>query len=149
MQLTAIFSTLLLAGSAFAVKATYDQTYDNASGSMNGVACSNGANGLASRFPTFGDLPTFPNVGGAHAVTGWNSTKCGSCWKLTYQGTSITLTAIDTAGVGFNIALEALDTLTDGHGQEWGSADVTAVEDATRSFSPSSSHWYNGLWDSA
>ncbi|KAL5531179.1 hypothetical protein ACEPAG_4055 [Sanghuangporus baumii] len=127
MQLLSVLSTLLLAGTAFAVHATYDTTYDNPSGSMWGVACSNGKNGLVGEFPTFGDLPTFPNIGGVEGVS-WNSTKCGSCWELTFQGTSIYVTAVDSAGTGFNIAREALDTLTGGHAVEWGSADVDAKE---------------------
>ena len=31
------------------LKATFDQTFDNPSGSLNNVACSNGQNGLASK----------------------------------------------------------------------------------------------------
>ncbi len=97
------------------VRTTYDTTYDNKSGSMNGVACSNGANGLAARFPTFGDVPSFPFIGGAFDVV-WNSPNCGSCWKLTNAatGASINITAIDTAGSGFNIAQEAFVQLNGG-----------------------------------
>jgi hypothetical protein len=70
--------------------ATYDNTYDNPYGSLNGVACSNGENGLLTKgFTTFGSLPSFPYIGGAQAVTGWNSPQCGSCWALTYQGKTI------------------------------------------------------------
>ncbi|KAI0280007.1 hypothetical protein BGY98DRAFT_1141255, partial [Russula aff. rugulosa BPL654] len=32
------------------VRATFNTTYDNGSGSLNGVACSNGENGLVARF---------------------------------------------------------------------------------------------------
>ena len=32
-------------------RATFDYTYDNASGSLNGVACSNGANGSRVTIP--------------------------------------------------------------------------------------------------
>ncbi|KAF8470406.1 SnodProt1 [Russula ochroleuca] len=97
------------------LRATYDTTYDNKSGSMNGVACSNGPNGLAARFPTFGDIPSFPFIGGAFDVV-WNSPNCGSCWNLTNMatGVSISLTAVDSAGAGFNIAQEAFEKLNDG-----------------------------------
>ena len=44
------------------VRATFDTTYDNRAGSLNGIACSNGANGLVARLPT---SPTFPFIGGA------------------------------------------------------------------------------------
>ncbi|KAI5114549.1 hypothetical protein M0805_004943 [Coniferiporia weirii] len=92
------------------------------------VACSNGPHGLAARYPTFGDLPSFPNIGGASAITGWGSAECGSCWRLSYKGAEIVVTAIDYAANGFNIAQEALDTLTDGNAVSDGSVQVTAVQ---------------------
>jgi hypothetical protein len=95
---------------------------------MNNVACSNGANGLAARFPTFGDVPSFPFIGGALDVV-WNSPNCGSCWNLTNAGTgnSINIVAIDTAGAGFNIAQEAFVQLNGGQvGQ--GVVDVFATK---------------------
>jgi Cerato-platanin len=107
------------------LRATYDTTFDNPSGSMNGVACSNGANGLAAQFPTFGDLPSFPFIGGAFDIA-WNSPNCGACWSITNPatGVSIIITAIDTAGAGFNIAKEAFEKLTNG---DIGSGAVTVV----------------------
>jgi len=99
----------------FPLKATYDQTFDNPSYSVNNVACSNGANGLASKYPTLGDFPNFPYVGGAYDIV-WNSTNCGSCWRITNQANNvwILITAIDTAGAGFNIAREAYENLNNG-----------------------------------
>jgi Cerato-platanin len=96
-------------------RATFDTTFDNRAGSMNNVACSNGVNGLSSRFPTFGSLPSFPFIGGAFDVA-FNSTNCGGCWSLTNPttGTTINLIAIDSAGSGFNIAKEAFEKLTKG-----------------------------------
>lgn len=108
------------------LRATFDTFYDNKSGSMNNVACSNGANGLVARFPTFGDVPTFPAIGGAFDVV-WNSPNCGSCWTLTNPatGVSINMVAVDTAGAGFNIAQEAFVQLNGGQvGQ--GVLDVVA-----------------------
>jgi hypothetical protein len=110
------------------VRATFDTTYDNKSGSLNGVACSNGANGLAARFPTFGNIPTFPFIGGAPDVA-FNSPNCGGCWKLTSTttGASLIMTAIDGAGSGFNLAQEAFVTLNGGQiGQ--GTLDVVAEQ---------------------
>jgi hypothetical protein len=110
------------------VRATFDTTYDNASGSLNGVACSNGANGLVTRFPTFGNIPTFPFIGGAPGVV-FNSPNCGGCWRLTSQTTnrSLIMTAIDSSGFGFNLAQEAFVTLNGGQiGQ--GVIDVVAEE---------------------
>jgi hypothetical protein len=96
------------------VRATFDNMYDNPSGSLNSVACSNGANGLDTLFPTFGDIPTFPFIGGAPGIV-WNSPNCGGCWKLTNAatGTWIIMTAIDSAAT-FNIAEEAFVALNGG-----------------------------------
>jgi hypothetical protein len=107
-------------------RTTFDTTFDNKAGSLNNVACSNGANGLVARFPTFGDIPKFPFIGGAFDVV-WNSPNCGSCWNLTNAatGTSINIVAVDTAGSGFNIAQEAFVQLNGGQiGQ--GTVDVVA-----------------------
>jgi len=91
----------------------------NKAGSLNSVACSNGPNGLASRFPTFGDIPNIPFIGGAFDVVWsvWNSPNCGGCWITTNQTTevSIQIAAIDTAAGGFNIAQEAFEQLNGGH----------------------------------
>ncbi|EKM60320.1 uncharacterized protein PHACADRAFT_54316, partial [Phanerochaete carnosa HHB-10118-sp] len=96
------------------VTVSYDQMYDNASGSLTTVACSDGPNGLLTKNlgPDFGNLPHFPNIGGAAAIAGWNDPNCGTCWQLTYNGTSINVLAIDHAQSGFNIALGAMNALT-------------------------------------
>jgi hypothetical protein len=97
------------------LRATFDNTFDNPQGSLNNVACSDGDHGLAARFPLFHDLPNFPFIGGAFDIA-WNSPNCGSCWQITNQatGASIYLTAIDTAGAGFNIAEKAFKRLNGG-----------------------------------
>ncbi|KIJ35438.1 hypothetical protein M422DRAFT_180833 [Sphaerobolus stellatus SS14] len=138
MHFTSLFTILVLFASTsmaappsapFTTTVTYDNTYDSPTGSLNSVACSNGANGLVTKgFTTFDSLPNFPFIGGAHAVASWNSTNCGSCWSLTYSGNTIYVTAIDTAAVGFNIAQEALDKLTDGQAVRVGKFNVTAVQ---------------------
>jgi len=110
------------------MRATFDTMYDNASSSLNGVACSNGENGLVARFTTFGNITTFPFIGGAPGIA-WNSLNCGACWNLTNAATGIwiTMTAIDSFGSGFNLAQEAFVTLNDGQiGQ--GVMDVIAEE---------------------
>ena len=108
------------------VLATYDAYYDNPSGSLNGVACSNGANGLVTNYATFGDLPTYPFIGGAPGVV-WNSPNCGGCWKLTSTTTGawIIYTAIDSSS-GFNLAEDAFVEINGGQiGQ--GTLEVLAV----------------------
>ena len=121
--------TLALVAAAVATDIRFDATYDNAGQSLSTVSCSDGANGLLTKgFTTFGSLPTFPNIGAAQAIAGWNSAACGSCWKISYKGKSITVTAVDHAGDGFNLAETALNTLTKGQAVALGEISATAVE---------------------
>lgn len=106
----------------------FDMTYDDASGSMGQVACSDGDHGLASKYPTFGDLPTFPNVGGTPSITTWNDETCGSCWQLQWKDQSIYFTGIDVGGDSFVGSKAALDGLTDGQAESLGRVDVTATQ---------------------
>ena len=112
--------------------ASYDTVYDDAQRSLSTVACSDGPNGLLTRgFSTFGSLPKLPYVGGAPAVTGWNSPGCGTCWNLTYtndKGTAkfINLLAIDGSS-NYNMPTAAMNELTDGQAIFLGRVPVTAV----------------------
>ncbi|KAH9894066.1 Cerato-platanin [Cubamyces lactineus] len=133
MQFTSFTALVLtftaLLSSALAVTVSYDQTYDNSSGDLHTVACSDGPNGMLTKgFTTFGSLPHFPNIGGAAAVAGWNSASCGTCWKLTYNGRSINVLAIDHTDAGFNIALEAMNTLTNNQAEFLGRIDAQATQ---------------------
>ena len=82
---------------------------------MDTVACSDGDTGLATEFPTFGDVPSFPFIGGAFDIE-LDSLNCGACWNITNPATglSIQMTAIDSSGVGFNLAQAAFESLTNG-----------------------------------
>ena len=54
---------------------------------------------------------------------------CGSCHRLDYGGRSIHILAIDAAyDGGYNVALNALNNLTDGHAAEWGHVDAVATQ---------------------
>ncbi|KIJ30435.1 hypothetical protein M422DRAFT_187205 [Sphaerobolus stellatus SS14] len=138
MQLTALFPTLAIfatsslaaaTSGSFATSSTYDNYYDNPLNSLNGVACSNGANGLVTKgFTTFNTLPSFPHIGGAQAVESWNSTNCGTCWALTFGSKTINVLAVDHAANGFNIAQTALDELTGGKAVQIGRVDITAKQ---------------------
>ncbi|PTU20708.1 hypothetical protein P175DRAFT_0228079 [Aspergillus ochraceoroseus IBT 24754] len=141
MKFSTAFTTVLplFLGSALAApleqraetaSLSYDERYDVASTSLDGVACSNGSNGVENwGYHTFGDLPGFPRVGGAPTITGWNSPQCGTCYQLTYQaGTvnnSIYVTAIDTGYSGFNIGLTAMNQLTNNQAAQLGRVDIT------------------------
>lgn len=135
MKFTSVLGCLSLLSLPFALAETlsYDTTYDASSGSLATVACSDGANGLLTRgFTTFGSLPKFPFIGGASAVTGWNSTGCGTCWQVDYTSnnttTSINVLAIDVATAGFNVAEAAMNNLTNNLAVELGRITVTSTQ---------------------
>ncbi|KAI0805151.1 EC5 protein [Xylaria sp. FL0064] len=130
MQLSNIFSLLSLTALVSAVSVSYDQGYDNGARSMTAVACSDGPNGLITRYgwQTQGQIPKFPNIGGAPAVAGWNSASCGTCWTLTYNGRSVSVLAVDAGYGSFNIALGAMNTLTNGQAVALGRVDATVVQ---------------------
>lgn len=109
---------------------SYDLGFEDADRSLEAVTCSNGANGIIDRWgwETQGEIPDFPNIGGAYVVTGWNSSGCGTCWKLEFDGNSVNILAIDLATDGFNIGLTAMNTLTDGKAEELGRIDATATQ---------------------
>ncbi|TFK61486.1 immunomodulatory protein, partial [Pluteus cervinus] len=134
MKFTSFLASLalvVLPASATSVSVAFDTVYDNASGSLTSVACSDGTNGLITRgYTTFGSLKAFPNIAAAGVVEGWNSQNCGTCWKITYGSKSINVLAVDHAGSGsFNLALAAMNTLTNGQAQQLGriTADATLV----------------------
>nr|VWO95368.1 Polyadenylation factor subunit 2 [Ganoderma boninense] len=137
MQFTTITLALLAAflpgalgaTTASSVSVSYDQTYDNGSNSLAITACSNGSNGLLHKgFSTFDSLPSFPYIGGAGVIPGWDSDQCGTCWQLSYNGKSINVLAIDHAEAGtWNIALEAMDDLTNGQAVDIGRVDAIAT----------------------
>lgn len=139
MKLSSLLPSLaliFLPSSALSATVTlaYDTTYDAAQGSLSTVACSDGPNGLLTRgFTTFGSLPSFPHIGAAVAVEGWNSLNCGTCWSLTYTNStggtkSINVLAVDHAGAGFNIALAAMNELTNGQGVALGRVNVASSQ---------------------
>ena len=126
-------STIISLAALFSVASAdvvrFNTFYDNASTSLNNVACSNGDNGLVTKgFPTFGSLPSFPSIGGVSAVKGWNSPECGSCWQLTYSGNTIYVTAVDTISDGFDISLAGMNLLTNGQAQQLDTVNAQATQ---------------------
>ncbi|KAJ7650370.1 Cerato-platanin [Roridomyces roridus] len=137
MKFTSLFFLALspLAVRVLADTVAFDQTYDVGSNSLNIVSCSNGDNGLeVFGFTDFASLPGFPLIGAAGAIEGFNSVNCGTCWELTFvnsKGTSksINILGIDHAGAGtFNIALEAMNTLTNIQAVQLGRVNVTSKQ---------------------
>lgn len=109
---------------------SYDPGYSIADRTLDVVACSNGANGLETihGWDVQGDIPSFPYIGGVPAVTEWDSPSCGTCWKLAYKGRSITILAIDRAPGGYNIAVEAMNNLTNGQAEQLGRVEAEATQ---------------------
>ncbi|EON65870.1 hypothetical protein W97_05112 [Coniosporium apollinis CBS 100218] len=130
MRLYTILNILVLGAFATATSVSYDPGYDNAMRSMSVVACSDGANGLITRYGwnVQGDYGGFPYIGGSGTVTGWNSPNCGKCYTLTYRGKTIHVLAVDHAGTGFNIAMAAMNDLTNGHAYELGRIEAQSAE---------------------
>ncbi|KAI0204292.1 EC5 protein [Astrocystis sublimbata] len=130
MQLSNIFSFLTLACATSAITVAYDQGYDDASRSMTAVSCSDGANGLITKYgwQTQGAVKKFPNIAGAAAVAGWNSAQCGTCWKLTYKGKSVNVLAVDHSAAGFTLSLKAMNDLTGGQAVALGRIDATSAQ---------------------
>ena len=96
---------------------TYDIGYDNATRPIHFLACSNGVNGLGTRYGwrTQGKIVNFPYIGGAQFVEKWDSVNCGTCWSTTYKGKTIYILAVDRTGNGLNIGLQAMQELAGNH----------------------------------
>ncbi|EJF62755.1 immunomodulatory protein [Dichomitus squalens] len=138
----ATFLTLIVPpvlGQTIIKNVTYNTFYDDMNNSFEGVACSDGPNGLINKhnWTVLGDADGFPDIGGVFAVEGFDSDNCGSCWELTYNVLKINILAIDTAPVGFDISLKAMNKLTGGNAEDLGrvlvnakQVDVTSCEQA-------------------
>ncbi|KAF4986201.1 hypothetical protein FDECE_16071 [Fusarium decemcellulare] len=122
MKFTGILSALTLATAASATTVSYDTGYDDRNRALTSVACSDGSNGLITRYgwKKQGDIPRFPYIGGVNIIEGWNSKNCGGCYRLEYKGKKINVLAIDHAGSGFNIGLDAMNALTNGQATQLG-----------------------------
>ncbi|KAI0172849.1 SnodProt1 [Hypoxylon sp. FL1284] len=127
MQFSKLAQLLSFVAASSAVTVSYDTGYDDASRSMTAVSCSDGVNGLTTRYgwQTQGAIPA-AYIGGADTIAGWNSASCGTCYELSYNGKTINLYAIDHAASGFNIALDAMNALTNGQAVALGRVDATS-----------------------
>lgn len=126
MKFSTIISAATLVAASQAITVSWDAGYDDASRSLTAVSCSDGSNGLITRYnwQTQGQIPRFPYVGGMEGIQ-WNSPQCGTCWQLTVNQRAITVLAIDHAAAGFNIGSEAMNALVPG-GVEAGRVDAQA-----------------------
>ncbi|PFH60165.1 hypothetical protein XA68_11353 [Ophiocordyceps unilateralis] len=126
MILGRLFSQAMLVAFALAAYVSFDTGYDDPSRPLTRISCSDGRNGLMTKYhwQTQGQVSGFPNIGGVQGIT-WNSTQCGTCYRLSYGGKSIRLLALDASfNGGFNIGLRAMNALTDGNGEQFGHIDA-------------------------
>lgn len=76
------FSAAVLgfASLASAISVSYDTGYDDASRALTPIACSDGANGLITKYgwANQGQVAGFPRIGGYVGVEGWNSAQVRS-----------------------------------------------------------------------
>ena len=137
MQLLAISTLLVFATPAFSQYTVfYDEFYDGNLNSLSNVACSTGNYGLITYgYNTFGQIPTYPMIGGAPQIQGWNSPNCGTCWNLTYTdphggSSSVTFTAINLSGVPgrYTISFAGMDELTNGNALTLDGAPISATQ---------------------
>ncbi|EGP88567.1 unnamed protein product [Zymoseptoria tritici ST99CH_1A5] len=130
MKFTTTF-TLLTATIASATTVSYDPGYDKANNPMTGVACSDGNNGLITRYgyQTYGSIPRFPYIGGSSDIAGYNSDQCGQCYSVSYNGGQpIYILAIDHTLEGLNISEEAMNALTGGQAEAVGRVDAQVTK---------------------
>lgn len=126
-------AVLSFASLTSAISVSYDTGYDNAGRSLTSVACSDGTNGLITKYgwQSQGNVAGFPRIGGYVGVGGWNSPQCGTCYGVTYNGKTIYVLAVDHTGNGFNIALAAMNDLTNGQAVQLGRIEAQYAQVAT------------------
>ncbi|KAI0886154.1 SnodProt1 [Annulohypoxylon maeteangense] len=129
MQFSKLAQLLSFVAASSAISVSYDTGYDDRSRSLTAVSCSDGTNGLITRYgwQTQGNIPS-AYIGGADTIAGWNSPNCGACYQLTYNGKSINVLAIDHSAGGFNIALDAMNALTNGQAVALGRVEATSTQ---------------------
>ncbi|KAF5022394.1 hypothetical protein F66182_5534 [Fusarium sp. NRRL 66182] len=125
MKLSGVLSALALTSAVSATTISYDTGYDNKARPLTAVSCSDGTNGLITKYGwrTQGNIPT-PYVAGVHNIAGWNSPNCGKCYRVQYRGRQIHVLGIDHAAAGLNIGLDAMNALTNGQGAQLGRIDA-------------------------
>ncbi|KAI4605519.1 uncharacterized protein J4E87_009133 [Alternaria ethzedia] len=135
MQFSSITSAAILgfASLASAITVSYDTGYDDGSRALTSLACSDGSNGLITKYnwQTQANVAGFPKIGGYMGVAGWNSPQCGTCYGVTYNGKTIYVLAVDHAAQGFNLAKAAMDELTNGQAAALGRIDAQYAQVAT------------------
>ncbi|EKG19600.1 Cerato-platanin [Macrophomina phaseolina MS6] len=135
MQFSTILASLAsMVAMTSAVSVSYDAGYDDAGRALTAVSCSDGVNGLITKYgwQTQGAIPRFPHIGGAPDIAGWNSANASllllHCYSLTYNGKTIYVLGIDAAPGGFNLATAAMNELTNGQAVALGRVEATSAQ---------------------
>ncbi|KAF2875144.1 Asp f 13-like protein [Massariosphaeria phaeospora] len=115
---------------ASAISVSYDPGYDLPERSLSALACSNGVNGLMTKYgwQTLEDIPTYPYIGGYQGIPAWNSPMCGTCYSVTYNNQTIYVLAIDQTINGFNLAKQAMDALTNNQAEQLGRIEAQYIQ---------------------
>ncbi|KAI5297058.1 hypothetical protein KEM55_005197, partial [Ascosphaera atra] len=73
----------------------WDPYYDGRTNLLGAkTACPARAPKLHNKYKTFADLPSFPLIGGFPEISAYNSESCGSCFNVTYEGTTISVLSL-------------------------------------------------------
>ena len=122
ISLVALFS---FASAGNVMDAYHNDKYDNKENSISSITC---YQSLHATYKHLGDLPNYPYIGGYKDGNG-----CGSCWEIVY-GTNSPITiyvlSVDNSNSGFQLSVNAMNTLTNGHGTQYVSiaVQVTAAD---------------------
>ena len=120
ISLVALFS---FASAGNVIDAYYNNKYDNKENSISSITC---YQSLHATYKHLGDLPNYPYIGGYK-----DGTDCGTCWEIKY-GTigSIYVLSVDNSNKGFQLSVNAMNKLTNGHGTQYVSiaVQVTAAD---------------------
>jgi hypothetical protein len=108
---------------------TYDWRYDDWTRPIDFVTCASGENGLTKRYgwKRLRDINTFPNIAGIDSIT-WNSTQCGTCWSIKYNGKTVYVLGVDNMGKGVNLPAQVFKWLVGPKAEELGSVDGMVVQ---------------------
>ena len=126
--LSALSLLTLSSASVSLTRVTWNGIYDNPNQTFTVIACAEWA--AANNYTTFKDVPSFPYIGGAYVVSGYNSPGCGTRYSILDQQTNVTVevTVVDAALQGFVVSLEALNKLTNDNAQDLGSIQAVVTK---------------------
>ncbi|KAM0344818.1 hypothetical protein ACHAPU_007200 [Fusarium lateritium] len=112
--------------------ATYNGLFDDETTSVKEFACWNENKDNVINYMGWDTLAHLSYViAGYEGVDGPNSSLCGSCWLLEYEGRSRPMIVLDTATSGFTTDFKTMDSLTGGKALKLGRVNVTAIRSPT------------------